>query len=611
MTAPLRNVGVGEAGAAWHAALREAGGMQPLAPETIELALAVGRMTAGPVVARSSSPPFDAAAMDGIAVAAIATRDAPVTLATDAFRPIDTGGVLPVGTNAVVKHEDISFADGATVEREVVPYANVRQVGEDVAVGDLLLRPSHDLRPVDLAVAASAGEATISVRRRPVVTILPSGDELVPLGFELGPGEIFETNSLMLGAMVEQAGGVARKAPIVPDDPNLLAEALGEAAARADLVLLLSGSAKGTADHTVAVIERLGKVVVQGVAVRPGHPVILGVVGTTPVIGVPGYPVSAALAFELFAAPLLATLGGWHPTDRPRVRATARAEILSTPRSDEWVRVRIGRIAGGLVVLPLRRGAGVLTSLSRADGLVCVPSGSSSVAEGDEVEVDLLRPLDAIEAALLVTGSTDPLLDHLIARLRVDSTQTRSGELCADPDGSGNGAASLVSGRCHLALVVSEDVPAGALVLGAWERRLGLLVASGNPLAINDVEALRRPEVRFANRQRGSSTRNLLDALLAERSIDSAAVTGYSREARSHAAAAAAVATGAADCALGVSSAGNGQHLEFVPLATQTLALVAASDLENDNRVVGLRALLGSSEFHDEIEALGHQTLPS
>ena len=598
---PLRNADVATAREAWLAAVRQAGGMQPLATETVDLAVAAGRVTARAVVARRSSPAFDAAAMDGIAVAAIATRGAPVTLSADAFRPVDTGDPLPPGADAIVRSEDVVLATGAAVEREVAPYANVRQIGEDVAAGDLLLQSGRNLSPADLAVVGSAGEATIAVRRRPVVAILPSGDELVPLGADIRPGEIFETNSLMLGAMVEQAGGVAVRAPIVPDDPDLLTAALELAATAADLVLLLAGSAKGTDDHTVDVIERVGQVVVQGVAVKPGHPVVLGVAGSTPVIGVPGYPVSAALAFELFAAPLLTTLGGGPIPERPRVQTTARAEIRSTPRSDEWVRVRVGRIDGDLVVLPLRRGAGVLSSLARADGLVLVPSGSSGVAAGDDVEVELLRSLDAIEAALLVVGSTDPLLDHLAGRH----------DLRADPDGSANGAASLTAGRCHLALVVSDDISAGAIPLGAWERQLGLIVAPGNPRGIDGVDALGRPGVRIANRQQGSSSRRLLDALLAEHSIDPVAIEGYSREARSHAAAAAAVAAGAADCALGVLSACNRQSLEFVPLATQTLELVAAAGLEKDGRVAGLRARLRSSECRDEIEALGYRAVPS
>jgi len=379
--------------------------------------------------------------------------------------------------------------------------------------------------------------------------------------------------------------------PIVPDDPELIAEALRAGAAEADLVLLLSGSAKGTDDHTVAVIERIGRVVVQGVAVKPGHPVVLGLVGSTPVIGVPGYPVSAALAFELFAGPLLEAIGGTPRTPRPTARATARASIRSTPRSDEWVRVRVGRVADDLVVLPLRRGAGVLSSLARADGLVRVPAGSSGVADGDRVVVELLRPLAAIEGTLLATGSTDPLLDHVAARY----------EISADPDGSTNGAAALAAGRCHLALVVQADLPAGSIVLRTWERQIGLAVAWGDPLGIDGADGLRRPGLRIANRQQGSSSRSVLDTLLAERSLDPSTIAGYSREARSHAAAVAAVAAGVADCAVVTGAACQGQPVGFIPLSTQTLALAAAPTFRGDARLAGLRAALpatGSSASH-------------
>ena len=582
---PLHDVDVATAYDAWLAALEEAGGPQPLTAETIDIALAAGRVTALAVTARRSSPAFDAAAMDGIALAAATTVGAPVTLSPNAFHLVDTGDPLPPGTDAVVRSEDVVLGAGATVEHEVTPYTHVRQAGEDVAAGDLLIQAGRSLGPADLAVVASSGETTITVRRRPVVAILPSGDELVPLGAEVRPGEIVETNALMLGAMVEEAGGVAARTPIVPDDPDLLTAALERAAAEADLVLVVAGSAKGTDDHTMAVIERIGRVVVQGVAVKPGHPVVLGLTGATPVIGIPGYPVSAAVAFELFAAPLLAALGGSLMTRRPRVRATARADLRSTPRNDEWLRVRVGRVDADLVALPLRRGAGVLSSLARADGLVCVPVGSSGIGEGDDVEVELLRPLQAIEQALLVAGSTDPLLDLLAA----------AHDLRADADGSANGAASLGAGRCHLALLASEDIPVGVITLGAWERQVGLIVAAGNPLGIDGVDALRRPEVRLANRQPGSSSRRVLDALLAERSLDPAAVTGYSREARSHAAAAAAVEAGLADCAVGASAAAAARALDFVPLATQTLALVAAASLEHDERLADLRAALGDA----------------
>ena len=323
---------------------------------------------------------------------------------------------------------------------------------------------------------------------------MPSGDELVPIGTAPRDGQIVETNSLMLAAMVEEAGGVATRAAIVADDPGLLAQALAAAAAQADLVLLLSGSAGGAGDHAVAVMERLGHVVARGVAVKPGHPVVLAHCGPVPVIGVPGYPVSAALAFELFGVPLLAELSGRMVTPRPRVRATAAVALRSTPASDEWMRLRLARLGTALVATPLRRGAGVLSSLARADGLTCVPIGSALVDEGEEIEVELLRPLADVERSLVVSGSTDPLLDELAARF----------ELLADCDGSTNGAVSLVAGHCHLALVPLEDVPHSAAVISTWERTLGLVVAPGDPLAIGGIEGLRRREVRLVNRQQGS-----------------------------------------------------------------------------------------------------------
>ena len=569
--------------AAWLDAVRRAGGLQSLATDVIALDRALGRVTAEPIRASRSAPGFDAAAMDGYAVTAAATADAPVVLAEGTFRHVDTGDPLPSEADAVAKREDVVVDDGLRLAWPVPPYANVRQVGEDVAAGELLFAAGRCLRPADLAVLASVGETTVSVRRQPHVVIVPSGDELVALGAELGDGQIVDTNSLMLAAMVEEAGGVATRGPIVADDPVALAEALAAAAAEGDLVLFLSGSAGGAGDHAVSVMEQLGHVVAQGVAVKPGHPVVLAHCGPVPVIGVPGYPVSAALAFELLGVPLLAELGGRLVAPRPRVRATAAVELRSTPASDEWVRLRLARLGTGLVATPLRRGAGVLSSLARADGLTCVPIGSALVAEGEEIEVELLRPLGEVERSLVVSGSTDPLVDELAARF----------DLLADCNGSGNGAASLAAGRCHLALVAPEDVPPAAAVISTWERTLGLVVAPGDPLVIGGVEGLRRREVRLVNRQQGSASRRLLDELLAARSIDPAAVTGYHREARSHAAAVAAVAAGVADCAVCSLSACSGQPVELIPLATQTLVLAAGGGLVEDARLTGLRAVLG------------------
>jgi putative molybdopterin biosynthesis protein len=567
---------------AWLDAVRAAGGLLPLPVETVPLPRAAGRVTARPIVARGSTPSYDAAAMDGIALAAAATAGAPLTLPPAAFTRVDTGDPLPPGTDAVVRREEVQLAEEAHLEREVLPFENVRQVGEDIAAGDLVFPAGRSLGPADLAVLASVGETAVTVWRRPVVAVLPTGDELVPLGAPAGLGEIVDTNSLMLAAMAAEAGGTVTLLPIVPDDPVLLEAALLGAAAAADLVLLLSGSAKGADDHTVTVLERAGEVVVQGVAVKPGHPVVLGHSGGTPLVGVPGYPVSAALAFELFAAPLLAELGGHTAATRPRVRAGAAAAISSTPHSDEWIRLRLALVGGELRAVPLRRGAGVLSSLARADGLACIPIGCDGVAEGDELEVELLRPLAEVVRALIVCGSTDPLLDALAAEHG----------LVGDGRGSRHGADALAAAHCHLALLTEADAPPEPNVLGRWERPVGLLVASGDPLGIGGSEGLARPEVRLVNRPPGSASRRLLDRLLAEQALDPERVAGYRREARSQAAAAAAVAAGAADCAVGSAAAAALHGLDLLPLVTETLLLVAAPGLEADGRILELRERL-------------------
>ena len=348
-----------EAFAAWEEACAAADCPERL--ETIRLPLdqAVGRVTAEPVWARSSSPPFDAAAMDGIAVHASETVGAsettPVRLDAGAFEIVDTGDPIPGDFDAVVMREDVHEVDGGVELRAAAaPYQHVRSIGEDVSAAELLLPAGHRLRPVDVAAAGAAGATELVVRRRPVVTVIPTGDELRPIGSELGEGELPDTNSVMLAAQAEEAGCEAHRFEIAPDVPEQIVEAVRTAAARSDLVIVIAGSSAGRDDHTAEVVAEAGTLAVHGVAVRPGHPVVLGVVngegGTgTPVLGAPGYPVSAALTFDIFAAPLLARLEGAPPPEGPVAQARLARKLASTMGMDDWVRVRLGRVGGQLV----------------------------------------------------------------------------------------------------------------------------------------------------------------------------------------------------------------------------------------------------------------------
>lgn len=389
---PARGLPAAEALEVWRAACADAGCPRRTGTEVRPLADAVGRVSAEPVLALRSSPSFTSAAMDGIAVHAAETAEGAVL--TD-FVVIDTGDPLPDGYDAVVMREYVTITDGkAEVSVAARVNQHVRRIGEDIATGEQLLPAGHRLRPFDVAAAAAAGHENLTVHQAPRVTVIPTGDEIRPIGTDLQPGEILDTNSLMLAAQARELGALARITDVVPDDPEQLLAAVLSAAATADLVVLIAGSSAGREDHTAAVVGRAGRCAVHGVAVRPGHPVVLGVAGSgstgTPVLGAPGYPVSAALTFEIFAAPLLAGLQGTTPPVRACVTARLSLNVPSAVAGEDWIRVRLDEDGDELVATPMDRRAGVLTSLVHADGLLVVPAGVAGHAAGECVQVRLL-----------------------------------------------------------------------------------------------------------------------------------------------------------------------------------------------------------------------------
>ena len=399
------------------------------------------------------------------------------------------------------------------------PYQHVRSIGEDVSTAELLLPEGHRLRAVDLAAAAAAGATDLLVRRRPQVTVLPTGDEVRPIGTKTGPGEILDTNSLMLAVQAREADCEAQCLPIEPDDPAGIAKAARAAAADCDLLIIVASSSAGRDDYTARVVAELGTLAVHGVAVRPGHPVVLGVIDGTPVLGAPGYPVSAALTFDIFAAPVLAELQGAAPLRRPRIRARLARKLASPLGMDDWVRVRLGMVAGTMVATPLPRGAGLLSSLVRADGLLVVPAGVEGHHPGDDVDVELLRTLDEVENTIVAIGSHDLILDLAASHLRAADPLVT---LASSNVGSLGGLVALRDGLCHLAGSHLLDPATGEYTLPYLDRILGqravavvrlahrdqgLIVAPGNPLGLTDIQDLTRAGVRYVNRQRGRHPR--------------------------------------------------------------------------------------------------------
>ena len=621
----IRDVPAARALEAWQAARDEAGCPERLPAITVPVTEAAGLVTAAPVWATRSSPPFDAAGMDGIAIRAAdtlgASETSPVYLAPDAYDVIDTGDPMPAGRDAIVMREHVHYDTEGRAEllAAAPPYQHVRSIGEDVSAGELLLTEGHRLRPADLAAAVAAGAKQLSVRKRPLVLILPTGDEIVPIGTEPGTGEILDTNSLMLAAQAREAGCEARILPIEPDSPQGIAAAVKAAAATCDLLIVIAGSSAGRDDYTARVVSATGTLAVHGVAVRPGHPVVLGVVGQTPVLGAPGYPVSAALTFDIFAVPMLAGLSGAPPRRRPVTAAKLARKLASPLGMDDWVRVRLGAVGGDLVATPLPRGAGVLTSLVRADGLLVVPAGVEGHHAGSTVSVELLRGLDEIARTIVAIGSHDLVLDLAASALRADDPLVT---LASSNVGSLGGLVALRDGLCHIAGSHLLDLASGeytlpyvdrvfgssapdVAVVRLVHREQGLMVAPGNPLRLGGIEDLTRPGVRYVNRQRGAGTRVLLDHRLAEQGIPPDAISGYAREEPTHLAVAAAIAAGRGDAGLGITAAARAFGLDLVPVTWEPYDLVVTPGALGSPLLKPLWALLHSDQFQAAVTGLG------
>jgi putative molybdopterin biosynthesis protein len=622
----VSDVPAADAAAAWAAACAEAGCPRRTVTVTVPVGQAAGRVTAEAVWARRSSPAFDAAAMDGIAVRAAetvgATESTPLVLPVGGFEVVDTGDPMPDGFDAVVMREHVHRSEaGAELRAAAPPYQHVRSIGEDLAAGELLLPAGHRLRPADLAAAAAAGILELTVRQAPLVVIVPTGDEIKPLGADLGPGDIPDTNSLMLAAQAQEIGCRAEVTPIVPDDPERIAAAVRAAAVEADLVILIAGSSAGRDDWTAEVVATVGTLAVHGVAVRPGHPVVLGTVAAdpaTPIVGAPGYPVSAALTFEIFAAPVLAALEGAAPSRRPVVPARLARKLASVLGSDDWIRMRLGRVGGEIVATPLPRGAGVLTSLVRADGLLVVPAGLEGHHAGETVQVQLLRDIAAIDRTIVSIGSHDMVLDVAASALRRADPHTT---LASSNVGSLGGLIAVRDGLCHLAGSHLLDPETGEYTLPYLDRLFGsdndiavirllhrdqgLIVAPGNPLGLTGIADLTGAELRYVNRQRGAGTRVLLDVELTRHHLTPDQLVGYEREEHTHLAVAAAVAAGRADAGLGIHAAARAFGLDFVPVAQEPYDLVLRAATVEEELLAPLWELLQDKDFRAEVEALG------
>jgi putative molybdopterin biosynthesis protein len=598
--------------------------------EEIRTEESLGRVTAEPVFAKMSTPTYHSAAMDGVAVKAEAsygtTERSPKTLKVgkDALW-INTGQAMPEGFNAVIMVEKLHQLDQDHLEirAPAYPWQNIRKVGEDIVATQLLLPQNHRIRPFDAGAIVAAGVLSLKVWQKPKVVIIPTGSELVHYSrvsdpSQLRKNQIIEYNSLILAGLVRECQAIPVVYEIVPDLEEEIRKVLLRALdSDAHMVLINAGSSAGSKDYTAQIISDMGEVLVHGVAMMPGKPTILGIVRGKPVIGNPGYTVSATLSFQQFAQPLLHMMQGMRPPRAKTIAVQPSRDLPSKLGLEEFLRVNIGKVGDKTVATPLPRAAGSITTLTRAEGIVRIPALSEGIGQDERAEAELLVDEEEIQNTLVVIGSHDITIDLIGDEMRRKGHNIR---ISSGNVGSLGGLMALRKGTCHLAGSHLLDTETGEYNLSYIRRYLkglkvsvfhlvlrdqGLILAKGNPKRITGLKDLKGKDITFVNRQAGSGTRVLFDYRLGKLGIRPESIRGYDHEEFTHMAVAVDVLSGAADCGVGIYAAARALDLDFIPLEKEQYDLIIPSSLVESPQVKLLLETIRSQEFKARVAALG------
>lgn len=585
-----------------------------------------GRVTAEAVYAHICAPHYTASAMDGVAVCARdtfgATETTPVTLHPEQFTVLDTGDPVPEGRDAVIMVEDlVKNEDGSiTIHAAAAPWQHIRQIGEDVCAGEMILPGHMTVTPAAIGAMIAGGVLELRVIRRPVVGIIPTGDEIIPPCTDPRPGDILEFNGSIFSAMVRQWGAEPVVYPIVPDDFDRVKAMVEKASDQCDMVILNAGSSAGREDFSAQVIRQLGQVLYHGIAIKPGKPAILGCRGKTAILGVPGYPVSGIIVIEQFLKPLIEHWLKTAAQPEHYAQATLTRPVVSGLKYQEFVRVRMGAVGGRLMASPLSRGSGVVSSFMKADGILEVPQGLEGYEAGEEVTLRLLSPMEKLHNTLVVIGSHDPLLDELADMLHLGDPRLY---MSSSHVGSMGGIMAIRRGEAHMAgchLLDTADgtynrsfirkyFPKGDVrLVSCVGRQQGLMVARGNPLNICRFADISRQGIRYVNRQKGSGTRILTDYLCSREKVEPSDVYGYTREELTHTSVAAQIACGSADVGMGIYSAAKLYDLDFIPICIEEYDLIIPNHAWDSPMVQQLLTILRSDAFREKILSMGGYT---
>ena len=594
--------------------------------ERIPVVESLGRMTAEAVYARYSSPSYNSCAMDGIAVVSSHTKGAsestPLRLIYGKdYLDVDTGDMIVPPYDAVIMAEDLietEDGEGYIIIAPTHPLAHVRAIGEDIVAKEMVLPTGHKIRAIDISVLISAGITEIEVIKKPIVGIIPTGDEMIEYTKPLEDGKILETNSWMFENMVTENEGIGRRYPILRDDLELIKKTLSEAVMECDIVIINAGSSAGRDDYTIHAISELGEVYAHGVAIKPGKPVILSKIQDKPVIGLPGYPVSSYLTFTEFVIPVMNLYYGSGGSERQQKQVTAKLSktLMSSLKYEEYVRVKLGIVEDELVASPLERGAGASMSLVRADGFCVIPQDKEGVLAHENIQVKLVKDMDQIRKTLVLIGSHDLILDVINDLMMEEGRDTC---LSSTHVGSMAGLIALRKKEAHLAPSHLLDEKDGSynisitremfpdekmVIIKGVRRRQGFIVKKGNPLNIQGIHDI-TPEIRYINRQRGAGTRVLFDHLLKKEGISQKDISGYEHEAATHMSVAVAVQKDNADVGMGIYSCAKALELDFIDVGFEEYDFVTYEKYLELPSVQEFIHILKSEAFKNRLDMLG------
>ena len=574
------------------------------------------RVTIEPIFAKNSSPHYNSAAMDGIAVISESTMGAseinPKILELNKdFIYVNTGNVIGDDYNSVIMIEDVMELEDNKVQiiAPSYPWQHIRPIGEDIVAGEMILPSNHKIRPMDIGALISGGISKLKVFRKPLVSIIPTGNEIIENIDDIKEGKIMDTNSRVFENLVIKYGGIPNRYSPQEDDYENLKKVIDEASKNSDIVVVNAGTSAGSKDYMVKVIREIGEVIVHGIALKPGKPTILGLVNNKPVVGIPGYPVSAYIVFEEVAKKIMLKFSGLEKEQEDSYDAILSKRLVSSLKHKEIVRVNLGYVDNKLVATPLTRGAGVTMSLVKADGLIEIPRNTEGIEVGSTVKVKLLKPIGKIKKSLVSIGSHDIVMDIMANKMNLSSGHV----------GSMGGVMAIKRNEAHIAPIHLLDTNTGeynisyikkyfkdekmALIKGV-KRLQGLIVQKGNPKNIRNFEDLIRKDICYINRQRGAGTRLLLDYNLSRLNIDINDIIGYEREMNTHMAVAVTVKSESADTGLGVMSVAKAMELDFIPVGYENYDFLVKESSLKDEKIKGFIDILKSEDFKNQVENL-------